>query len=87
MRISHLLIAAAVSMSAMAQEKGRLPTKADEDVRECNKQAEAAGNDAVAKAKMRSPDNVTEIKRKAKIEKVIQCLREAGHTTGPIRGK
>lgn len=55
--------------------------------RECNRQGEEAGNEAVAKAKLQHPGDASIIKQRAKVNKVNECLRAAGMASGPIREK
>lgn len=59
----------------------------EEKVRKCDKQGEAAAIEAVKKTPMKHPDDVTDIKRRAKRDEVAKCLRVAGMASGPIRAQ
>lgn len=75
-----------VALTAYAAEPA--PDPDPEKVRqECDKQGEAAAIEAVKKTPMEHPDDVTDIKRRAKRNKVAECLRLAGMASGPIRAK
>lgn len=54
---------------------------------ECEKQGEAAGNQAVAEAKLQHPGDASIVKQRAKVNKINECLRLAGMASGPIRAK
>lgn len=77
-----ILLLAFVALSAFAQE-----SKHEKDIRECNEQGETAGNAAVAKAKLKHPAEVTQVKRKASFDAISKCLRSRGYASGPVREK
>jgi len=77
-----ILLLAFIALSAFAAE-----SKHEKDIRECNEQGETAANAAVAKAKLKHPAEVTQVKRKASFTEINKCLRSRGYATGTIREK
>src|SRR6267154_1531119 len=75
-----ILLLAFIALSAFAAE-----SKHEKDIRECNEQGETAANAAVAKAKLKHPAEVTQVKRKASFTEINKCLRSRGYATGTIR--
>jgi hypothetical protein len=53
--------------------------------RKCDKDAEAAGNKAVAEAKLQHPDDAPIIKQREKQIAYHKCMRLEGYASGPIR--
>lgn len=78
---------ALVISSAFAQDKVTQSAKLKQDIADCNKQGEAAANEALKKTPVQSPADVTFVKEKTKRDEVNKCMRAAGYATGPIRAK
>lgn len=79
-----VLLFAFVALSVFAAES---ESKHDKDVRECNEQGEAAGNEAVKKAALESPADVMKIKLAAQRFAISACMRGRGYAASPIREK
>lgn len=78
-----VLLLAFVALSALAAEDPR-----HEKARKtCNAEGEAAGNKAVAEAKVQHPADVVRVKQQAKVSKIHVCMRLAGYASGPVRAK
>lgn len=78
-----ILLLAFVALSAFAAED---PKEAAAR-KDCDKQGEAAGNEALKKTPVQSPADVAFVKGKAKQDKINECMQAAGYATGPIRAK
>jgi transcriptional regulator of met regulon len=77
-----ILLLAFIALSVYAAE-----SKSDKDIADCNKQGEAAGNEAVKKVTVKHPLDVVKIKEDAKRSKVNSCMAEKGYAVGKIRAK
>lgn len=53
----------------------------------CDKDSEAAGNKAVAEAKLQHPSDASIIKKREKQLAFNKCMRLEGYASGPIRTK
>lgn len=73
----------AVSLNVFAAED----PKHEAARKECDKQGEAAGNQAVAEAVLQHPADAARIKQQAKLSKIHVCMRLAGYASGPVRAK
>lgn len=82
--ITVIIATIAFASAAIAQTPAK-ESNYDKDARECNKQGEIAADEALKKTPMQNPADVTFIKQRAKQNKFNECMRLAGHTSGPMR--